>query len=473
MVRNLFSALAHRAVRHFSFGSSAPKTPPWGLSSTRSSAAALMNVALLGAALTPVLSACGSKEDDGAGTITRPANPPCSNELAGDCGGTCEEDGECGDGLYCKSGACTADCTTSGGQCDGTCSDRGRCDGTIKTVTEPAVNPDQGIDIGGIGGGGGGGGAACATGSSEAKLANVNMFLMFDQSSSMLENDRWDRATAALVQFLQSPETGGIKVALRFFASDEPAAGCNIQECNVEACSQPLVQLGELTEASGAGDAQEDVLVDAIQSRVPNEQGPGTPISAALQGAVNWSMDFNATAPDTERAVVVFVTDGEPSGCDQNTGNIAAIAAQGLEADVLTFAVGLQGAPEDLMNAIAREGGTDEAIFVGDGNAEEDLLTALNAIRGKAMSCEFDLPNSANVDPSKVNVTLTVGDTEEQWNKVNNAGECGSSKAWHYDSETSPTSVVLCPSACDVASSTPGARIDVVFGCETGKPVTR
>jgi von Willebrand factor type A domain len=469
MVRNLFSALAYQAVRQLSFGTS---SSAHGTRSKYSGLGVFMNVALLGAALAPALSACGSEEDKGGATITRPSNPPCQNELVGDCGEACEDDDACGTGLYCKGGECTADCTTDGAQCMGTCSDRGRCDGTIKTVTEPVVNPDQGIDIGGIGGGGGAG-AACATGSSEAKLANVNMFLMFDQSSSMLQNDRWSRATAALVQFLQSPETSGIKIALRFFASDEPAAGCNIQECNIDACSQPLVELGALTEAGGGADPQEATLVDAIESREPNPEGPGTPISAALQGAMNWSMDFNASAPETERAVVVFVTDGEPSGCEQGTNQIAAIAAEGLDADVLTFAVGLEGSPEDLMNAIAREGGTDEAIFVGDGNAEEDLLEALNAIRGKAMSCEFDLPNTATVDPSKVNVTLSIGDTEEQWNKVNNAGECGTSKAWHYDSESNPTSVVLCPSACDVASSTPGARIDVVFGCETGKPVTR
>lgn len=469
MVRNLFSALAQQALRPLSPSSSSSPV----VRSKYLGFGAFFSVAVLGAGLAPMLSACGSEEDKGGATVTRPLNPPCQNELAGDCGETCEEDGDCGNGLYCKSGACSADCTETGNQCSGTCSDRGRCDGTINTVTEPAINPDMGIDVGGIGGGGGTGGMACATGSSEAKLQNVNMFLMFDQSSSMNQNDRWNRATAALVQFLQSPETAGIKIALRFFASDEPEAGCNIQECNVDACSRPLVDLGEITEASGGDDPHEATLVQAIESRDPNPEGPGTPISAALQGAVNWSVDFNATAPDTERAVVVFVTDGEPSGCEQGTNQIAQIAAQGLDADVLTFAVGLEGSPEELMNAIAREGGTDEAIFVGDGNAEEDLLQALNAIRGKAMSCEFDLPSSANVDPSKVNVTLTVDDTEEQWSKVNNAGECGNGKAWHYDSDTAPTAVVLCPAACDVASGTPGARIDVVFGCETGKPVTR
>lgn len=471
MLRHFFSAPAHSSGRQPSPSTSSTSIG-WSGAARSYRLGALLNVALLGAALIPALSACGSEEKkDGGDTITRPVNPPCQNELAGDCGATCDKDSACDDGLYCKAGVCAADCTPKGNQCDGECTDRGRCNGTIKTVTEPIIDPGQGIDIGGIGGGGGGGGMACATGSSEAKVANVNMFLMFDQSSSMEQNDRWGRATAALVKFLQAPETSGLKVALRFFASDEPQAGCNVQQCNIEACSRPLVELGALTEAGG--DAHEAALVQAIQSRVPNGVGPGTPISAALQGAVNWGIDFNESAPETERAVVVFVTDGEPSGCEERTNAISAIAAEGRDANVLTFAVGLQGAPENLMNAIARAGGTGEAIFVGDGNAEEDLLEALNSIRGRAMSCEFDLPKTSNVDPSKVNVTLTIGDTEEQWSKVTNAGQCNGTKAWHYDSETNPSAVVLCPAACDAASSTPGARIDVVFGCETGKPVTR
>lgn len=429
------------------------------------------HAALISTAL--VLASCGSDKEEGGGTITRPDSPPCLNELSGECGGTCSKDDDCDDGLFCSGGSCTAECTEEGEQCNGTCTPRGKCDGTIKTVTEPAPDIDQGIDIDGIGGGSGGlgGGASCATGSSQANLANVNMFLMFDQSSSMTENDRWGNATAALVQFLQAPETAGIKIALRFFASDEPAAGCNIQECNIDACSQPLVDLGELT--SAAGDGHETRLVEAIQSRVPNPQGPGTPISAALQGAVNWSVDFNASAPDTERAVVVFVTDGEPSGCDEDQNNIAAIAGQGFADGVLTFSVGLQGSSEALMNAIADEGGTGQAIFVGDGNAQQDLLDALNAIRGKAMTCDFDLPSGNNVDPTKVNVTLTTGDEVEQWSKVANANACGDSKAWHYDSENNPTSVVLCPAACEAAGGTSGSRIDVVFGCETNLPVTR
>lgn len=429
----------------------------------------------LGGALTAMLTlGCSSEKEKGGTTITRPANPPCSNELSGDCGEACEKDSDCGDGLFCKDAQCTAECTPSGGQCNGTCSEQGRCQGTVKTEDIDVVEPDDGInvDVPINPNPGSPGGAACATGSSKATLANVNMFLMFDQSSSMTERNRWGNATAALVRFLQAPESGGLKIALRFFASDEPAVGCNIDACNVDACAQPLIELGELTSASG--DAHELTLVNAIESRSPNGVGLGTPISAALQGAINWGIAFNSTAPETERAVVVFVTDGEPSGCQRNTNEIAAIARAGAQEGVLTFSVGLEGSSESLMNAIAREGGSGEAIFVGDGNAEEDLLVALNAIRGRALACDFPLPTGNNVDPSKVNVTFTQesGD-EEQWAKVGNEAACAGNKGWHYNSESEPTSVVLCPASCEVASSSPGAKIDVVFGCETNKPVTR
>src|SRR5690606_19275293 len=187
---------------------------------------------------------------------------------------------------------CTADCTGIGDQCTGTCTAQGRCNGTIKTEVTylPPDDPGSGIIV--PDGSNSVDGQSCATGVASAAIANVNMFIMFDQSSSMEQNNRWTNATNALVAFLQSPESADLKIALRFFASDEPAPGCNISECNVQACSQPLINLGTLTAESGAADAHEQQLVSAIQSRTPNPQGPGTPISAALDGAVTWALDF-------------------------------------------------------------------------------------------------------------------------------------------------------------------------------------
>lgn len=424
-----------------------------------------------------ITTSCGSDDKKGGKpteVVEVPVNPPCQNALKAECGAECDRDSDCENGLYCDASKCTAQCTVGGGQCDGTCSPRGRCDGEVRTqMVETLPDIDGPVIMVPTAGSNGGVGAACATGSATASLANINMFLMFDQSSSMNENNRWQNATAALVAFLQAPESGGIKIALRFFGSDEPAVGCNIDDCSVEACSQPLIDLGELKAEAGSGDAHEQALVSAIESRQPNPVGLGTPISAALDGAVSWAEDFTDNAPAGERAVVVFVTDGEPSGCVRQTNAIAAIAGRGAGNGVMTFAVGLQGSSEAQLNAIAREGGSGSGIFVGDGNAQQDLLEALNAIRGRALACDFPLPSGQNVDPRKINVTFTSesGDPQ-QWNKVDNQGACGNNNGWYFDDPNDPSSVILCPTSCETASSEPEAKLEVILGCETNVPLT-
>jgi hypothetical protein len=126
------------------------------------------------------------------------------------------------------------------------------------------------------------------------------------------------------------------------------------------------------------------------------------------------------------------------------------------------------------MNAIASQGGSGQGIFVGDGNAETDLLDALNAIRGRALACDFPLPNGQNIDPSKINVTFTPeSGSATQWSNVSGEGACGNTSSWYYDDPTAPTSVVLCPAACEEATSSPGAKLEVVLGCQTNVPVTR
>ena len=58
---------------------------------------------------------------------------------------------------------------------------------------------------------------------------------------------------------------------------------------------------------------------------------PGTPMSAALEGAVLWGQAQLDATPG-ENVVIVFVTDGEPTECNQDIGVIAALAADGAAA---------------------------------------------------------------------------------------------------------------------------------------------
>lgn len=321
----------------------------------------------------------------------------------------------------------------------------------------------------GSGGAGGNGFEECATSAAEANLIPVNMVIMFDRSGSMDENNKWNDSTSALRAFLQDPESAGLRVALRFFPDDN-GNGCHENNCDINQCTQPVVDVGPLTADAAPTDAQENLLVTAIDTETPD--GDHTPIYPALGGATQWAKDYLGAHP-AEKAVVIFVTDGAPNGCNENEGDIAAIAGEAFTTSgVYTYSVGLEGSNEGLMNDIAQQGGTAQGIFIGSGaNAEEELLLALKAIQGSQVACEFAMPEPApgeTIDPAKVNVQYTPGSggNPSTIGQVSDAAAC-TSGGWYYDNPAEPTKIVLCPDTCQAVQSDTEAKIRVVLGCAT------
>jgi hypothetical protein len=333
--------------------------------------------------------------------------------------------------------------------------------------------------------------ASCGKGMASANLKPVNMVVMFDRSTSMEEcldgsmpedgmpcptGSRWTSAAAALNAFFSSPDAADLGVALRFFPHDMPAAGCNQDECSVMACSQVLVDMGTLTADVAPTDAHEAALINAVMASGPTVS-QGTPISAALDGALTWATAYQAANPE-QRTVVVFVTDGEPNGCDTDWDTIHQIAATALAGSgVTTYAIGLTtmdggGVSQADMNGLAEAGGTDQAFFVSDSaTAAAELTATLNAIRGMAIACDFPLPASTTsgmaIDPALINVNYTPsGGAEVQLGLVPSAADCGTEQAWYYDDPASPTRILLCPSACSTVTADAGASISILAGCK-------
>jgi hypothetical protein len=276
-------------------------------------------------------------------------------------------------------------------------------------------------------------------------------------------------ATAALVSFFGDPGTAGLRVALRFF----PEGDCSNGACDVNVCSLPEVALAALTADAAPMDAQEDALVSAVKGK-STAVGGGTPLSAALGGAEKWAVAHQAAHPG-EKTVVVLVTDGTPNGCDENVNHIAKLASDAYVAgEVLTYAVGLVGSNQSDMDTIAIAGQTTQGFFIGNGNAEADLLAALQSIQGSQVACEFAMPDKTDtgemIDPGLVNVVYTPGSGGEKvtFGQVMSPADCGSSKgAWYYDDPVKPTTITLCPSTCDGIQSDAGAKIEILFGCAT------
>jgi hypothetical protein len=327
-----------------------------------------------------------------------------------------------------------------------------------------------GAGVGGLGSGGSGGiSNACADVTLEGDKVPVTMYIMFDKSGSMLFDQKWASASVALVAFFQNADSAGLNIALRFFPDDEPAVGCDTPACSATACAQPLVPAGELNHLPASQDPQQQLLVDAVNSRSPSGE---TPMHPALAGAEQWAI-ANAD-PMNRRTAVVLVTDGMPQGqCNNDPDAIAALAADALsQADVLTYAVGMAGANIADLDKIASAGGTDQAFVVSNSSVASDLIAALERVRTAELACSFPIPTSEragqDVEPGEVNLKYTSGSGDAVTiPQVADSGACDADGGWYYDDNAMPTTMTLCPASCGAVNGDPNGSLEIVLGCRT------
>jgi hypothetical protein len=294
------------------------------------------------------------------------------------------------------------------------------------------------------------------------------MLIMFDKSGSMLENQKWAGAKAALIAFFQDPKSAGLSVGLRFFPDDSPTPGCDDQACSIDACANPLVPPAPLTEAPAASDPQQKALVDAVNSKSP---GGETPMYAALGGAEKWAQ-ANANEA-VHRTAVVLVTDGEPTTCNTDIAAIAGLAKDARDAKgVLTYTIGMPGSSGAQLDQIAVAGGTDKAFLADAGSVSTKLIEALTSIQKAQIACVFDMPAASQpgdtVDPGKVNVNYyKAADSHVTLPRVDGPAACTGTYGWYYDDPAAPKTIHLCPSTCADVQGNPEALIKILLGCET------
>ncbi len=338
--------------------------------------------------------------------------------------------------------------------------------GSALTTTGGAIgDPSTGSGTSGAGGkiaigGSGSGGSGfepCAKTVTKAEPVPVSMFIAIDKSGSMRDDDKWKNASAAFAAFFQDPAAASDLVALRLW----PDGGCDDVACDASKCAVPQIALGPLSDP-----AQQKKLIDRLNATQPNG---GTPMSAALDGACQWAEKHQADVGTSEKVVVLFVTDGEPNGCVQDIASIAAFAAAGQKAGILTFAVGLQGSNEAQLDAIAQAGGTAKAFFVGNGNAVADLIAALQQIQSASLPCTFKLPLESGgkaIDPKQVELDYlaTSASSPVAIPKVAGPSDCGG-PGWYYDDEQKPSAILLCPASCTAAQASKEGKVELVLGC--------
>jgi hypothetical protein len=310
-------------------------------------------------------------------------------------------------------------------------------------------------------------GPVCGAVEHTAAQSPVDLFIMLDKSTSMLEpvasgGDKWAAVTKAIRDFVNAPEANGIGVGLGNFPQgfDEP------QVCTVSNYAMPTVPIAQLPGAANA-------MTTAINALVPAGQ---TPTSAALQGALQYAKTWAAAHPDRQ-TIVVLATDGDPTQCEPTaTAQIRQFAADALAQSpkVFTFVIGIGDLGN--LNPIAEGGGTKQAFIIdpAQGNVAQEVTKALLRIAASPLGCEFPVPpprDGSILNPKQVNVDFTPADgtPKRELVQVANAGECSRvANGWYYDNPATPTKIHICENACN---SFGAGSLDIVLGCATRVPL--
>jgi Mg-chelatase subunit ChlD len=314
----------------------------------------------------------------------------------------------------------------------------------------------------------------------------VAIYIVLDQSISMVQQGLWTPAKDALKAFVNDAESAGVDVALEFFPADDFDPFLNAV-CDGSGLDVPAVAMGRLPMHAAN-------VTQLLDSRV-EPIGFGTPIEAALRGAGRFCTGFEQSSMG-EECVGVLVTDGAPLGCQQGSNELLQLAQMiyGGGMGTRLFTVGLQGADFTLLDALAQAGGAVDCDMNSDrfacdvSGGPNQLAEALQKIRSVVttvktrvetttrvqdvpVECEWTIPPpppGEAFDRSRVNVRVSAPSLAApiDFGQVPNASAC-MEKGWHYDNPSAPTRLIACPQTCSQLSGISQAKVDVLLGCET------
>ena len=310
----------------------------------------------------------------------------------------------------------------------------------------------------------------CSETEEKAQRKPLDMYIMLDKSGSMAWNinggtlsgggnnpsSRWYQVKEALKEFASHPQSAGMGVGLGYFPKSSG-------ECNASSYANPDVSIG-LLPAHAAN------IASSLDATSPNG---GTPTRYALEGALQYAQQWAVDHPD-HSVIVVLATDGEPEGCSGNTmSHIKTVAQTYAAAGIPTFVIGI-GNKTGNLNDIATAGGTGQAIMVTGSNATQEFIDAMNAIRGVALACEYQIPppkEGEQLDYEKVNLRFTSGDgTKEDIPYIGDESACSGNGGWFYDNPDEPTMIKVCPETCNRFKMDDQGQVNVVLGCKRRGP---
>lgn len=290
-----------------------------------------------------------------------------------------------------------------------------------------------------------------------------NIYILLDKSGSMGELE------------CQDPDVTGC------------AVGCQSNQCVIDRCCIKRVRPWPIDQAKSGLDAVAEALSTKVRfgfgayplpvteqscdstelialgdhttaelkaAWAPIQPDGGTPTGNSLFTIRDEGRLSDPTDPqDAGRArAVILITDGDPNSCEDIHPSVREAQALADE-DTPVYVVGFRsGAKEEVLNAIAAAGGTDNPNdatkrFYTAENTNE-LVNVINDISSEIVSCSYTL----NPKPE---------DTNKIWVKLNDTFLAREG----YSYEPTTGTLQLSGPTCDQLKGTEGSEIEIVLGC--------
>ena len=303
---------------------------------------------------------------------------------------------------------------------------------------------------------------------------------------------KWELTVGALESVMTQLVGSGASVGLSFFSNDSV---CGVQ-------SQTAVRVAPM-DATHAAE-----LTSAFTNTVPSGGTPivGATILAYAHMHAEAGLDANGSCAQPPcgaagNRFVVLITDGADSCPQEPTPGVCGGVActdhlldtsvlEAARVNIRTFVIGAPGSEpaRGFLSELAKRGGTAKEGCTGDRTSAAgdchfdmttstdfaaDLASALDAISGTALGCEFPVPlvASSATPTENVNVQFRAGGTADPVCFGYDSSACDSgANGWQFaknpDGTDNLSKVVLCGAACQMVQNDPAIQVDVVLGCQ-------
>ncbi len=294
---------------------------------------------------------------------------------------------------------------------------------------------------------------ACPTSRAPATRRGLNLFLLVDDSLSVVLQPEWGQLTAAITAFVDEGRNAGLGVGVTYYGTS----------CSSQFYAVPTVPIGVLPGQASAITGSYPLPIN------------GKAITPAMMGAVAYVANEIVASPDRD-TVLLLVTDGiiDPlCGSTETSAAQEAGAALGASPSVRTYVIGLDPGPTLInpgdvvdmspLDSVAVAGGTDQALVVQVNASGNGALTdALDQVVNAASPCTYVVPEGMRAAAASIEWQAASGKARTDWPNVGEPSACGTRPGVF---PTGTGLLGLCPASCTALRGSSSSTAWAVQGC--------